>query len=60
MPARSDHLSGGGDCERQAGDHAISSVSAVCGGQIDIRGLRLLGVSKARILNQRAIEDVAR
>jgi hypothetical protein len=53
--ARSDHLPGGGDCERQAGDDAISGVSALHSGQIDIRGLRLLGASKAHIL----IEDVA-
>jgi len=45
--ARSDHLPGGGDCERQAGDAAISGVSAVCDSQIDIRGLRLLGAGKA-------------
>jgi molybdenum ABC transporter molybdate-binding protein len=34
--ARSDHLSGSGDSERQTGDDAISGVSAVCGSQIDI------------------------
>ena len=56
---RSNRLSGGGDRERQARDAPISGVSAVCGDQIDIRGLRLLGASKAHILNLRAIEDVA-
>jgi hypothetical protein len=57
--ARSDHLSDGGDCERQAGDDAISGVPAVCSGQIDIRGLRLLGAGKAHILNQQVNKDFA-
>ena len=57
--ARSDHLSGGGDRERQARDDPISGVSAICGGQIDIRGLRLLGAGKAHILNQRVSEHFA-
>jgi hypothetical protein len=57
--ARSDHLSGGGDRERQARDDPISGVSAVCGGQIDIPGLRLFGAGKAHIVNQRVSEDFA-
>jgi len=50
---------GCGDRERQARDDPISGVSAVCGGQIDIPGLRLLGACKAHILNQRVSEDFA-
>ena len=52
-------LSGGGDRERQARDDPMSGVSAVCGGQIDIRRLRLFGASKAHIVNERVIEDFA-
>jgi hypothetical protein len=48
--ARSDHLSGGGDGERQTGDHALSGASAFVGGQIDIRGVRLFGAGKTGIL----------
>jgi hypothetical protein len=55
--ARSDHLSGGGDRERQARDDPISGVSALCGGQIDIRGLRLFRAGKATSWDQRVIED---
>jgi hypothetical protein len=44
---------------RDDGRFANSGVPAVCGGQIDIRGLRLLGVGEAHILNQRASEDLA-
>jgi hypothetical protein len=44
---------------RDDGRFADSGVPAVCGGQIDIRGLRLLGVGEAHILNQRVSEDLA-
>ena len=54
--AQSDRLSGGGDGERRAGDDAIPSVSAVCGDQSDVRGLRLLDAGKADVLNQRVCE----
>jgi hypothetical protein len=47
FPRGFDRLPGGGDRERQAGEAPISGVSAVCGDQIDIRGLRLLGAGKA-------------
>jgi hypothetical protein len=44
---------------RDGGRFADSGVPAACGGQIDIRGLRLLGVGEAHILNQRVSEDLA-
>jgi hypothetical protein len=55
--ARSDHLSGGGDRERQARDDPISGVSALCEAKSIFEGYGFSVLAKPTSWNQRVIED---
>ena len=48
-----DHLSGGGDGERQARRDAVSGVSALAGGEDDVRAYGFYGSGKADVVNAR-------